>query len=114
MHELLAVQDGGRDDKDENGAVNGAVVAAENGKPEDGSLAEEEVEGIRRRTATYLLGEGRCERGRLNISLRRTAEQGHTGLGGGIEGGVVVACFAHGKSLLLQHFAGQRIVLLLV
>lgn len=59
MRELLTVQDGGG--KEENGAANGgSAEEKDNGDlPDGGPLVEEEVEGIRQRTATFLLGEGR-------------------------------------------------------
>lgn len=50
MRELLTDQDGG--EKDQNGTANG-------GSAEGAPLVEEEVEGIRQRTAAFLLGEGR-------------------------------------------------------
>lgn len=60
MRELLTVQDGGG--KDQNGVVanGGSAGGKANGDVADGApLVEEEVEGIRKRTAAYLLGEGR-------------------------------------------------------
>lgn len=60
MRELLTVQDGGG--KEPNGiAVNGGPAEGKvNGDVADGApLLEEEVEGIRQRTAAFLLGEGR-------------------------------------------------------
>lgn len=59
MQELLSVQDGGGDGR--NGAENGGLIEAHGGGAgaEAAPLVEEEVEGIRRRTAAFLLGEGR-------------------------------------------------------
>lgn len=61
MRELLTVQDG--EGKDQNGTstANGdSVGEKENGDmPDEAPLVEEEVEGIRQRTAAFLLGEGR-------------------------------------------------------
>lgn len=51
MRDLLTVQDGGEGDN--------ASFGKDEGVGEDLPLAEEEVEGIRQRTAAFLLGAGR-------------------------------------------------------
>lgn len=55
MRELLTVQDGG-----EAFGAGGQGDGSEVVDGEDSPLKEEEVEGIRQRTAKFLLGEGRC------------------------------------------------------
>lgn len=54
MRDLLTVQDG-----EEVVGAGGQGAGAAGAGVEDSPLAEEEVEGIRQRTAKFLLGEGR-------------------------------------------------------
>lgn len=58
MRELLDEQYGGADQEDKDKAGNGSAVD-EKAEVDGAPLAEEEVEVIRRRTAAFLLGEGR-------------------------------------------------------
>lgn len=59
MRELLTVQDGGGGGQVSVRGDNASLDKENGGGVEDSPLTEEEVEGIRQRTAAFLLGEGR-------------------------------------------------------
>lgn len=59
MRELLTVQDGGGGEKISAEGGNTAAEKEGGGGGQDSPLTEEEVEGIRQRTAAFLLGEER-------------------------------------------------------
>lgn len=59
MRELLTVQDGGEGSQVSARGDNAFLDEENRGGVEDSPLTEDEVEGIRQRTAAFLLGEGR-------------------------------------------------------